>query len=367
MDELGNVFVSVLSKKAAIQVGDVFTIGAVQETEGQALNQLHEMSFGFATVRTEVDSYPEDGAVDIRVIAETGPACRLGPITVTGKYDIPEEFVRNEVAIKEGDAFRASKLAETQRRLFSLGVFSVVNVVPDLTREADKIIPIRLELSESKYRQLRAGGGVQLESGKQDVHGVVEYQHVNVFNRLWNLTTGLRPGYAWIATFDDLTDEQTEVQKSPTGTADIALTIPHFPARNWTLSAKTDAEYGLEDGYEFFSPSLGPDIGWQMSPKLGLRLGYNLKFFKYYDLSADDQLGRNRFGLNFTNPYILSALSQEIIWNTRDNALFPTNGEYIVTSIKEAGGPFGGGFNYMEVRSQHHNRCAPRWRSDVAL
>jgi outer membrane protein insertion porin family/translocation and assembly module TamA len=351
MDDLGKVFVSVLSRKAALQTGEVFAIEAVKETEGQALNQLHEMSFGFATVRTEVDSYPEEGTVDVRVIAETGPACRFGPITVTGKYDIPEEFVREEVTIKEGKAFRASKLAETQRRLFALGVFSVVNVVPDLSSQDEGIIPVRLELSESKYRQLRAGGGVQLESGKQDVHGVVEYQHVNVFNRLWNLTTGLRPGYAWIATFDDLTDEKTEVQKSPTGTADIELTIPHFPVRNWTLSAKTDAEYGLENGYEFFSPSVGPDIAWQVNPKLGLRLGYNLKFFKYFDLSADDQLGQNRFGLNFTNPYVLSALSQEVIWNTRDNALFPTNGEYIVTSLKEAGGPIGGGFNYLEMRS----------------
>ena len=106
MDDLGNVFVTLLKKRAAIQVGEVFAIEAVKETEGQALNQLHEMSFGFATVRAEVDSYPEDGAVDIRVIAETGPACRFGPITITGKYDIPEEFVRNEVSIKEGAAFR---------------------------------------------------------------------------------------------------------------------------------------------------------------------------------------------------------------------------------------------------------------------
>jgi outer membrane protein assembly factor BamA len=351
LKKTGSAFVDLARKKAALKPGEVFTIGAVDETEGMLLNQLHDLSFGFATVSTSVQAFPEEGVVDVTVTAKTGPACRFGAISITGDYDIPEAFVRAEVTIKKGRAFRAATLAETQRRLFALGVFSMVNVVPDLSRRKDKIIPIRLELSESSYRQLKVGGGLQIESGKQDIHGVAEFQHVNVFNRLWNLTTELRPGYAWIGDVDNLGSTDEDVQRSPTGDVSVALTVPHFPARSFDLTNTIDAGYGLEDGYKFFSPSYGPDLNWAINEKLSFRIGYNIKFFKYYDLEADDQPGQNRFGLNFTNPYVLSSLNQEIVWNTRDNALFPSTGEYIVTTIKEAGGPFGGGFNYIEFRS----------------
>ena len=226
-----------------------------------------------------------------------------------------------------------------------------MNVIPDLSRKDDKVIPVTVELSESKYRQLRLGAGISLESGKQDIHGVAEFQHVNVFNRLWNLTTSVRPGYTWIATLDDLADEDTETQKSPTGQASVLLEIPHFPKRGWTLNNELDVEYGIESGYEFLSPSFGPMMSWQVNEPLTVAAGYNIKFFKYFDLAADDQPGSNRFGLNFTNPYILSAMTQQVIWNTRDNALFPTTGEYIVADLKEAGGIFGGGFNYIESRT----------------
>jgi outer membrane protein insertion porin family len=351
LKKTGSAFVALARKKAAVKPGEPFNIDAVRETEGMLLNQLHDLSFGFATVSTKVDAFPEKGVVDVTVTAKTGPACRFGEITITGDYDIPEEFVRAEVTIKQGRAFRAGTLAETQRRLFSLGVFSMVNVVPDLSRRKDKIIPIRLELSESNYRQLKVGGGLQIESGKQDIHGVTEFQHVNVFNRLWNLTTQLRPGYAWIGDVDNVGSTDENVQKSPTGQVMASLAVPHFPGRAFSLMNTVDTEYGIEDGYKFFSPSYGPDLSWMVNDKITLGIGYRIKFFKYYDLEADDLPGQGRFGLNFTNPYMLSALHQEVIWNTRDNALFPSTGEYIVTSLKEAGGPLGGGFNYLELRT----------------
>ncbi|MGB0641399.1 MAG: POTRA domain-containing protein, partial [Myxococcota bacterium] len=276
MDGLGAAIVMLLKKKAAVQKQDVFSINAVKEAEGQTLNQLHELSYGFAKVSSRVEAYPEQKAVDVFITAERGPACRFGEITIRGNYDVPEEYVMSEISIKEGGAFRASKLAETQRRLFGLGIFSVVNVIPDLSREADKIIPVTVELSESKYRQLRLGTGVSIESGKQDIHGVAEFQHVNVFNRMWNLTTSVRPGYTWIATLDDLTDEQTETQKSPTGEASVQLEIPHFPKRDWKLNNGLDVEYGIESGYEFLSPSFGPTLSWQVNEPLTLSAGYDI-------------------------------------------------------------------------------------------
>jgi outer membrane protein assembly factor BamA len=357
MEDVGNALLNLLRKKAALKKGDQFTVSALKETEGQTLNQLHELSHGFATITSRVDAFPEENVVDVYIMADMGPPCRFGKITVTGKIKVPKALVMDEVTIKKGRAFRASTLAETQRRLFSLGVFSVVNVMPDLSKRDEKVIPVRLELSESKYKQVRVGGGFLFESGKQDVHGTVEFKHVNVFNRLWNFTAMARPGYAWITTLSDVVEDADQVTEegaaaltedhSPTVELDLTLEIPRFPARGWRLTNELDFEYGLEEGYKFMSPEAGPFLSWQLSEAISLGVGYRIKFFKYYDLEADDTVGSGRFGLNFTNPYILSYLNQQIIWNTRDNALFPTEGEYIIADISEAGGPFSGGFNYL--------------------
>ncbi len=344
-------FYKELRKYSAIQEGDRFSVEALQEVEEYTLNRLHDRSFAFSTIHSRVEAYPEQQEVEVILEVDRGPSCKFGEVTISGDFDIPRSLVLEQVDIKKGRPFKAKTLAATQRRLFGLGVFSVVNVVPDLSRRDEAIVPVRLELAESKYRQIRVGGGFLLESGKQDLHGVVEFEHVNVFSRLWNFTASARPGYAWITSLSEVVEEEesaeTTIQQSPTAEVDLTLTIPRFPTKGWELENEIDLEYGVEEGYKFFSPEVGPFLVWQVTKELSLGTGYRLKFFKYYDLEADAALGQGRFGLNFTNPYLLSYLSQQIIWNSRDHVFFPERGEYIIFDMREAGGPVSGGFNFL--------------------
>jgi outer membrane protein assembly factor BamA len=187
-------FYTGLLKKSAIQIGDRFTTANLRSVEDLTLQVLHEKSYGFATVKSTVDAYPDEHQVDITVVVERGPSCKFGEVQVEGAFGIPRSLVLEQVTIKEGRAFKAKTLADTQRRLFGLGVFSVVNLVPDLSMREQQIIPVTLHLAENKYRQVRVGGGFLLENGKQDVHGTAEFEHVNVMNRLWNFTASVRPG-----------------------------------------------------------------------------------------------------------------------------------------------------------------------------
>lgn len=345
-----------LRKRSAVQEGDRFDVDLVHEVEALTLNEVHNRGYGFASVKAKVDAYPEEGVVDVLVEVDQGPQCSFGEINIEGEFGIPRELVLEQVTIKpdgKKNTFSADALSETQRRLFGLGVFSVVNVSPDLSRKEDKVIPVSIQLAENKYRQVRLGGGFLLENGKQDVHGNVEFEHANVLNRLWNFEASVRPGYAWIANLADVVSDEgageaeADAQQSPTVDVDVTLTVPSFPSKHWSLSNDAGFEYGVEEGYKFYAPEVGPFLTWQRDEHLSLGVGYRLKYFKYVDLEAGSALGRGRFGLNFTNPYLLSTLSQQIIWNTRNHAFFPERGQYHVVEIKEAGGPLGGGFNYV--------------------
>ncbi len=345
-------FYKELRKYSAIQEGDRFTVEALREVEELTLRKLHDRSYAFASVTSRVEVHPEKREVEVILDVDQGPSSKFGEVTITGDFGIPRALVLEQIDIKKGKTFKAKTISETQRKLFALGIFSVVNVVPDLSKKDEAIVPVRLELGESKYRKVRVGGGFLLENGKQDLHGTVEFEHVNLFKRLWNFNATARPGYAWITTLSEVVededeDEETSIEQSPTAEVDLTLTIPRFPAKGFELKGDIDLEYGVEEGYKFFSPEVGPFLKWQVNKKLSFGMGYRLKFFKYYDLEADAALGRGRFGLNFTNPYLLSYMNQQVTWNGRDHVFFPERGEYIVFDIREAGGPFSGGFNYL--------------------
>ena len=53
LKKTGGAFIDLIRKKAAVKPDEPFNIDAVRETEGMLLNQLHDMSFGFATVTTK--------------------------------------------------------------------------------------------------------------------------------------------------------------------------------------------------------------------------------------------------------------------------------------------------------------------------
>ena len=234
----GGAFIDLIRKKAAVRPDEPFSIDAVRETEGMLLNQLHDMSFGFATVTTKVDAYPEEGVVDLTVHAKTGPACRFGPITVTGDYDIPEAFVRSEVTIKEGRAFRASMLANPCAYSRSGLLDGQRGARPQPSSE--KIIPIG-SISE-QLCQVKVGAGLS-ESGKQDVHALAEFQRQCVQPTVESHDPAS----------SRLCDGEWRICSSGAGLRRAQLVLParrspsSLPARV-ELTNTIDAEYGIEDG-----------------------------------------------------------------------------------------------------------------------
>jgi translocation and assembly module TamA len=89
---------------------------------------------------------------------DPGSPARFGPTEITGLVSLEERYVRQKLPFREGDRFDADLLAEAQKVLISLGLFSTVAVSHGDHPNEDGSVPVTVAITERKHRSV--GGGV---------------------------------------------------------------------------------------------------------------------------------------------------------------------------------------------------------------
>lgn len=360
---VGKPLANLLARQAAIQRGARFTLTAYEETKDQTRLRLRDQSFAYAEVTGEVNVNGDTHEASVRYLCRTGPPSRFGEVKLEGDLRVPLDVVRDEIELESGDAFSATDLARTQRDLFALGTFSVVNVVPELDSTGgpaggpNPIIPVRIELVESRWRQLRLGGGAAVENGKEDLHASVEFDHVNLFNRLWRLQTSASGGYTWLARWDEVlsSEEQTPTSTlsgGPSANVSADLVIPRFPGPDFRLENTAAFEIGVEESYQYVTPTFSSALSWR--PKRGWIFSFsgNFQYFNYFNVIGGFYgLSTSGNQLDTENPYYLTWLSQNATYDSRDDVLNTTRGSYLTLTLSEAGPP--GQYAYLRIDSDN--------------
>jgi outer membrane protein insertion porin family len=364
MKAIGGPLLTSIRSAAPLQAGAPFNLDAMKSSEAMAVDQLQERSFAYATIATDVNVYPAEKAVDVLFQAELGPSCTFGEVTLeyvgSASKDqdlIDEALILGEVTITEGRPYRVSELSKTQRRLFGLGVFSIVNVIPDLSDPESSVVPVHISIAPSKYQQLKTGAGVLVEGGKQDVHVSADYAHVNLFNSLVRMNFDNRLGYATLIQFDELAEGELENATTTSGVtvdSSVNFLVPRVPKRGWDLNNKFRFEQGVEQGYRFRSPTWSPSLRGQLSQELAIEFGYSLSYFKYLELEIERADFDNPLAsLDFREEYLLAYLRQQITYDSRNDFFAPTRGQYGIYSVSQAGSFLGSDFNFIKATADH--------------
>ncbi len=361
---VGKPLANLLTRQAAVQQGARFSLGAYQETKDQTALKLRDRSFAYAEVTGEVDVNADTHVADVRYLCSPGPPSRFGDVRLEGDVRVPEDIVRAEIGLEAGDAFSATDLGRTQRDLFALGTFAVVNVVPELDRLGgpdggpNPVIPVRIELVESQWRQLRVGGGAAVQNGKQDLRASVDLQHANLFNRLWRLDTSVRGGYTWLARWDDLLSSEESADTTgtlsggPSAELSTNLTVPRFPGDKWRFEQKIAFDLGVEENYQYATPTASTTLSWRPKPRWVASLSSNFQYYLYFNEPAGFAgLSTSGNDLDTANPFFLTYLNQSVLYDSRDDLLNTTRGTYLSLSVSEAGPP--GQFAYLRIESDN--------------
>lgn len=167
--------VAKLKRDLPLQVGDPFNRFLMQASADSIVGRLRNTGFPYAEVLRNFDSEAGQLKAEVMLEAIPGPRMRIGAVTIQGLHAIDTSTVRRVMTVRPGRYFKQEELYQTQRDLYSMGLFNAVNVVlvdsVASTAPGDSTVRLLVNLHEGPRHQVRLGLGygsiecVRVQSG----------------------------------------------------------------------------------------------------------------------------------------------------------------------------------------------------------
>jgi len=117
-------------------IGARFEEEAFSDSSKAVARVLADHGYAQALVRKSANvSLPKNSA-SAGFWVEAGEVSELGAIKLEGLGDLPEDNVRRTLGVKPGDTYSQTEIDEAKRALLDLGVFSSVNIEPQVDNSA---------------------------------------------------------------------------------------------------------------------------------------------------------------------------------------------------------------------------------------
>ncbi len=287
--------------------GEVARSDVVLRTEAALVEAWRERGHPLArALERDAVADHDTGALDVTLNLEPGPAAAFGSVSVVGAKDVDPELIRGRAGL--GDRrYSVSVTRGAEKRLRDLGVFESVKITPADQLDADGTIPITITVAERKQRVI--GGGVSY-SDVNEFGGEVYWRHRNLFGGAEQLhvsgsLSGLLAG---------LSDPDYRLAGEFTKPGIIT------PMTDFTLRLE-----GYRDETEAYEvTAIGGEVGLRhmFSDTVSGRIGVELVDSE----TVDDN--------NVTEHHLLLSLPARLLWDTRDDRLYPIKGftvEFLAT------------------------------------
>jgi len=317
--------------------------------------RLQRRGYAYAKVELQTDVYPDQRAVDVELKMKPGIMAVNGPIAVEGNENIDARFILQNLRLTEGNPYRLDDIVKAQNRLFAMGTFSIVNVTPDLSDPSLRAVPIKVRVSESKFRSLRLGVGLAVGIKRFEPNLFAKFKHTNLFNQLIGVELMGRVGAV---------ANVGAIPLAPTWETRASVIYPRIFGHKVAQQLEVKIEQGVQQGlYRFFNPQADFRTIWKPSDVLVLTMGPHVEQFKYLDLDLRrksvstgdfgtrstgslDPLGeftdgavataRRLFGDDFKNPYQITSVDFGMTLDWRDDPLSSRRGSFLSTTVRAA-------------------------------
>ncbi len=349
---LGN---SVL-RNSPIREGDQFDLSLVQQTQELLRNRLHNLSRAYAHVTSDIDVDADEHAVDVTLHVVPGIAAKYGEITIEGNEVIPDLFIEQNLTIAAGQAYSLDKLKESQRRLFEMGTFSIVTVRPDLSDPTADQIPITVRVTESKFRSLRVGAGLDYDGFLVAPRVTMRLRHVNLFHQLMQAELGARAGLAY-----DVSAGETPTS-IPTWGLSTTLSYPRIAKQRVALEFKAEVVQDVYSGlWAYRRPEAQLHAVWKVNDDIQIRGGPHVEQYAFLtdfgsiqDTERQEAAQARLFGIEASEgfQYQLTALDQYVTWDWRNDPVRTTRGSYYQLHLREAIPLTAQGYAFLRVNAE---------------
>ena len=298
------------------KTGDWYNAEAIDKTIEKLTDAVGTKGYAFVDVRPRVNRDKDKKAIDVKYLINEGPRVFVERINITGNVRTLDKVIRREFRIVEGDAFNASKMRRSQKRIQGLGFFDKVDITQVPGTAPDKTV-VNANVEEKPTGQISIGAGFSSSVGP-----LVDFsiQERNFLGRGQDLKLHLL-----------IAAEQSQV--------DLSFTEPYFLDRD--VRAGFDLfhiERDLQSSSSFNLKRTGLRLrgGYNVTEDLSQAWRYTIRQSEIFDIKTSaSTLIRAQEGTTY-----LSEVGHTIAFDKRDNRLNQTDG-YIVkldTDIAGLGG-----------------------------
>lgn len=331
-----------IETRCDLQIGKAFSVEEMHDSEATMKVALQNRGYAFAKVEgtAEVDRVGHTARVQFQI--RPGRWVRIGEIRIEGVTMVAERLVDVEVEDFEGKPFSPNRLESIEDAVYGVGIFSSVSVVPDQTAH-DDLVDVTVHVTETKPQSIKLGVGFGFGTARWEEYGAMRYRHENLFHNLTRFEMRLKAGYA------ELPALYRPEEHGPIIEAQPSLRKKGFLERKLVWMLEPKFELGIQQGYQFYSPSYRAGVSRFFTRFVELGLSHNLRFVDFFAVSPTIDRQRSVLGLDFRDPYLLSYVEVEAWLHLTDRIVDPHNGVRAGVVYDLAGGFVGGMFDYNKL------------------
>lgn len=369
-----------LAAKELLRPGKPFDEDNFAKAQDDVLRAVTDAGFAYAKITRNADIDITNHTAVVTFTMTPDLPAKFGKITVKGldpdqggplRAEIPEDKIRSTINIDEGQPYSTAEIDSASAALTDLEVFSSVRIVPQLSDPppADHVVPLLVTVEPAKLRSLKLGGGIELDSLKTELHGVIGWEDHNFLGNLRDLEVTFKPGVVLYPTRLASGEFVPPTKLLPEEKLAISFKQPSF------IEARTEgfikpefniypilvpnyktatSPYPLPTATGLEQPTTADPVIGYLEPKASVgvdRLIFRRLFVKLsYTAQVESPFSYvGSPGVDLT-PILLSYPELQATLNVTDNKLHPHVGFEIGSVLQYAGGIFGGTAHDIKVQ-----------------
>jgi outer membrane protein insertion porin family len=345
---------------------------ASEVVDGRDLIAIRYRNLGYLNVVVrEAPTFDENGTVvDVAYTVTEGPQAIVEHIVIIGNDKTKEQTILDELEIREGEPLGENALSNSRTRLTRLGLFRRVAIDPvEHPGEARRDVIITVQ--EADRTTLGYGGGVEatfiarptglggtaedhlelaprgeFEIGRRNLWG--SNRSVSLFTRVSLRSTDVR------RTDAPATEEQIERNVGFNEFRVIGtFREPRLFRGRSELLVTGIVEQARRTTFNFSRRIARAEVGTQLTRELGLTGRYSFERTKLFDQFVSPDAPDETLLIDKLFPQVrLSKLAGSLIYDTRDDLLDPSRGQFFIFDTDVAARAMGSEVGFVRTFAQ---------------
>ncbi len=323
-----------IRSKITMKTGKPFSNRAIRQDASEIKQLYYNRGYMNAIVDVDRSLNQAAGTIDVIYNMDGKEPVFVGKVDIRGNMKTRELVIRRELRVYPGERFSGDRIKRSKERLYNLGYFENVSFDTEPTDNPD-VQNLVVNVKETKTGEFSFGGGY---SSVDQLVGFVEITQRNF--DIMNFPTFIGGG-------------QNLSIKAELGMVrsdyNISWTDPWIFGSPYSFGfdAYRAAHARQNDiGWAYDETRLGGDLrlGKEFTDDIKGLLTYRLEDIKISNLAdGASQALSEEVGSN-----VVSSLTLDVTYDTRDNVYVPTKGFIVNGSIEDAGGIFFGDKDFIK-------------------